>query len=115
MVNVNNNRNVHIRFEDKIFQKAPCSFGFSMNSLSVFTTNEKWQPEFIDRTEEANKFRPLHKHLNLVDFAFYWESNEKIIISDFKTDLEIENKLAEINSSMLKKNYILRPCNIFII
>ena len=102
---------MHIRFEDNIYQPVPYSFGFLLKSLSIATTNEDWKPQFIDRTEEANRFKPLKKYLNLQGFAFYWESKEEDIVSEISSEEKIYAKLSEISKKIPKRNYILKPCN----
>ena len=105
-------RNMHIHFEDSIFQANPYSFGFLLKSLSVKTTNAQWQTEFIDRTEEQTHGRPIYKNAKLEDFAFYWESNETVLITKMEEDKTIEETLQKVSSNIPKKNYILKPLNI---
>ncbi len=109
MIN-NINRDAHFRFEDEIFQPRPYAFGFTMRELSVVTKNEAWELEFIDRTEELNRFRPLHKHLLLLDFAFYWESEERNVLSRLKDEAAIQAQLIAVSQTIPKRNYILKPC-----
>ncbi len=104
-------RDVHIRFEDRIFRKSPYAFGFTLHDLTVITTNESWTAEYIDRTEEANRDRPLHKHLTMGDLAFYWDAEEASMVSTLPSEAEIEAGLRKAGESIQRRDYILKPCN----
>ena len=43
-------KSIHVRFEDTIKNKY--SWGITLDRLDVFTTNQKWEKEYIDRTDE---------------------------------------------------------------
>ena len=58
-------QNIHIRYEDSFNFRDPLSLGLTMEKLDIETTNEFWQSEFIDRTNKANKFKPLQKIISL--------------------------------------------------
>jgi len=102
---------VHIRFEDNVLIFTPFAFGLVLKTLTLRTTNEVWKPEFIDRTDVANRERPLHKHLEVFGFSFYWKPNEAIMVSVLENTKEIDIKLKESEKNIEKENYILRPCN----
>ena len=106
----NYERDIHIRFEDNIFNDSPSSFGVVMNKLTVVTTNELWAPQFIDRTEPANRNTPVYKHLKLEGFVVYWNPSGAIIASNLEDPKEIESKMAECLKEVIKENYILKPC-----
>lgn len=42
-----------------------------MEKLEIETTNENWQSDFFDRTNAANKNKPLQKKINLSNIGFY--------------------------------------------
>lgn len=102
---------MHIRFEDNSLSTSPYAFGFVLKTLTLRTTNEIWEAEFIDRTDEANRERPLHKHLKVFGFAFYWKPAKATMLSVLKSPREIEGKLNESEETAEKENYILKPCN----
>jgi len=47
-----------------------------MEKLEIETTNEKWEREFFDRTNPANKFKPLQKLINLCNLGFYCDPRD---------------------------------------
>ncbi len=64
-------KNIHIRYEDSMNFQEPLSLGLTMEKLEIETTNEQWEPEFIDRTHQENKKKPLLKMINLSNIGFY--------------------------------------------
>ena len=65
-------KNIHIRFECELDQKCSFNFGITMDSLTVFTTDERGNKTFIDRSKAENIRLPVNKKLILDDFSFYW-------------------------------------------
>ncbi len=55
--------------------------GITLTELSLFTCNEEWKEDYIDRTLKDNKEKPLLKLLKLKNFAFYFQSDEKSMVS----------------------------------
>jgi hypothetical protein len=47
-------KTIHVRFEDAIFFKEPLSMGITLERLFIQTTDENWNPVFIDRTQTKN-------------------------------------------------------------
>ena len=74
-------KNIHIRFEDSINYSSFYSMGFTLTELSMFTCNEEWKEDYIDRTNKDNKDMPLLKLLKLKNFAFYFQNDEKAMVS----------------------------------
>lgn len=64
-------KGIHVRYEDVMFGKEPLSMGITLEKFQAKTTNEKWEPEFIDRTQTANKYKPLQKHIELSNVGLY--------------------------------------------
>ena len=93
-----------------MFRQSPYSFGITLKDFIVTTTNENWLPEYIDRTEEANRARPLHKRLTLGDLAFYWEAEGASMVSAGGNVAEIEAELQKVGTNIPRRNYILKPC-----
>ena len=63
--------NIHIRYEDTNFFDRPLSMGITLERLSINTTNENWESQFIDRTLQRNKDLPLNKFFDLRNIGFY--------------------------------------------
>jgi hypothetical protein len=113
-------KNIHIRFEDTHLFREPISMGLTLQELSVDTTNESWQKEFIDRTVEANKQKPLNKLLSLRNFGFYCSPNDDLnnLVLQLESPEERYLKFANLfdegaeSSSIYKRHYILEPISI---
>jgi len=93
-----------------VFTKFPYSFGITLQNLTVVTTNEDWEPQYIDRTDKANCEKPLYKHLKLHGLAIYWISNETEMLSLTLDEGDIEKRLNGALEEMAKQSYILKPC-----
>jgi len=52
-------KNIHVRYEDSANFSQPLSLGLTMEKLDIETTNENWESEFIDRTINENKDKPM--------------------------------------------------------
>ena len=72
-----NIKNIHFRIEsnNNIFFNA----GFTLNALTICSTNDKWEKTIINRETETNKNLSRRKLLNLENFGFYWNSRKKNI------------------------------------
>ena len=65
-------KNIHIRYEDaELIPNKPFSFGFTLQELSINTTNQKWELAFVDRLVNENRDKPLFKRLKIEGFALY--------------------------------------------
>ena len=42
---------VHFRFENTLSKSDNFSVGITLNKFEIFTTNEKWEKKFLDRTK----------------------------------------------------------------
>ncbi|KAG8245012.1 hypothetical protein J6590_012379 [Homalodisca vitripennis] len=66
-------KNIHIRYEDRKSNKGkPFTFGLTLSSLLVISTNKDWKPE-IRSSSEINPM--VYKVLNIDNFCIYWNSN----------------------------------------
>ena len=92
-------KNIHIRFEDKEHNTA---FGLVLEEFSTFTTNDKWEKEFLDRTMEANKLKNLYKKASISNLIGYCESESPKFLQS--TDIADENRRKLLETSM--KNYL---------
>jgi hypothetical protein len=104
-------RDIHIKFEDSIFGRAPYSFGFTLDSLYISTTDEGGQKGYVDRTKKENKGKPLFKILEINKAAFYWISRSKELIEPIEDISAIEAIMKkQADSSLMKSSkYILQP------
>lgn len=48
------------------------AFGLTLDSLTIYTTDEAGTKIYVDRTNKKNEGKPMHKRLHLVDFSVYW-------------------------------------------
>ena len=104
-------KNIHIRFED--IEGKLCNYhssiGFQLKELSAVSTNDKWEPSFIEISGNLT-----HKLMKLEELAIYWntdnnrsllldsqQSNWDSFIQSVKTDMELNHD----------KEYILSPVN----
>jgi hypothetical protein len=88
-----------------------------MEKLDIETTNEFWQSEFIDRTNNANKFKPLQKIISLSNIGFYCNPKDTMgqLISQIENLEEQSKRFSELFtpeqdiSELYKNSYISRP------
>lgn len=100
-----------------MFFKQPLSMGLTLERFSAKTTNEAWEPEFTDRTQPANKHKPLQKHIELRNIGFYCKPRDGE--SQMISSIEDNDKRLELFSSLYGEGeqlcapydscYILRP------
>lgn len=104
-------KNIHIRFEDT--QGKLCNYkssiGFQLKELSAISTNNEWEPSFIDLSTNLT-----HKLMTLSELSIYWDTdNTKSLIMDSEQpdwDIFIQNIKREIELNQIKE-YILKPVN----
>jgi hypothetical protein len=72
---------LHLRLESNnpAFSNDHFSMGFTMQKLSLHTTDSEWSMKFIDRTEAP--LTKLFKMLQITDFGFYYRPNETTFVS----------------------------------
>ena len=110
-------KNIHVRYEDSMNFQEPLSLGLTMEKLDIETTNEKWEPEFIDRTHQENKKKPLLKMINLSNIGFYCspkdcESRQICRIEDSAKQFEKFEELFPLDchiSPMYEHAYVSKP------
>lgn len=69
--------NIHMRYE------GPYSFGVTLESLVVATTDENWNATFVDRTESKNPSLVMNKLLSLKNLALYWNTEPLVSSQDY--------------------------------
>lgn len=97
-------RNVHLRVEDNLYVESPYSFGITVKEISLLTTDNNWNPVFIDRTKKEFQDVPIHKLLNIKCFGIYLNSKEEALIN---ASLQTQNDLKNYPVQNLK--YIIKP------
>ena len=66
-------KSLHVRFENEAEKEVSrFSWGMTLDTLEIFTTDKNWKKNFIDRTDPANQAQPMNKLLNLSFFTVYW-------------------------------------------
>ena len=110
-------KNIHIRYEDSKNFREPLALGITLEMLDIETTNEFWKTQFIDRTNNANKFKPLQKIISLNNFGFYCNpkdlfSNQISQIKDIEQQILRFSELFTVDSDisdLYKNSYVSRP------
>lgn len=97
-------KNIHVRFEDP---DRNAILGFVLDEFSVFTTNENWEKEFLDRTMEANRLKNLCKKAtisNLISYCIIEKDKSKFLVNQAFTDDYRKNYLKVQMEGNLKQN-----------
>jgi hypothetical protein len=111
---------MHLRLESNNvkFSSEFFSMGFTLEQLSLQTTNEDWTPKFIDRTTPQSLVAPLYKLMSIVNFGFYYKPNEESFISEIKEDQQRLSKLQQLfkfglpQIKQYKDDYLLEPMSL---
>ncbi len=94
--------NIQVESTDK--QNTPFAFGLGISSLQVYTTDEKWEKRYLDRTDPVNKNLPMRKCATLAGFCLYFLLSSEIIPPE-----AIEKGTIGGGKIANKENYILKP------
>ena len=100
-------KNIHIRFECALGSKQSFNFGLTLDSLSIFTTDDKGVKVFLDRSKAENAKLPVNKKLMLNDFSFYWNDKEMAPFSEIKLKKDKDGKLIELAISPEEKAKVI--------
>jgi len=103
-------RNIHVRFENPL-SKRHYAWGITLDEILLYTTNEKWEREFIDRTIPQNLLLPIRKKLSLKNLGVYWTSDA----SDLYGDQPAETIREEMKRQILKDNKATQKKEAYII
>ena len=71
-------QNVHVRYEE---YSCGAAFGLTLQELTINTTNERWEKQFIDRSSKDTKDLPMHKVLDMHFLALYFEAGEQCLLT----------------------------------
>ena len=103
-------KNIHIRYEDVVSDPGhPFAAGLILHELSAISTDDKWQPTFIQSSSSTT-----HKLAKLGALAAYWDTDAELIgpgkaSGDAPSTQEILSKFGEIGLHPTKHQYILKP------
>uniref|UniRef100_A0A1B6F8B5 Vacuolar protein sorting-associated protein 13 n=1 Tax=Cuerna arida TaxID=1464854 RepID=A0A1B6F8B5_9HEMI len=91
-------KNIHIRYEDRKSNKGkPFTFGLTLSSLVVTTTDKKWNPELPTEITAM-----IYKILMIDNLSIYWNSNTQETFIGLPDDQLLEAFQDAIDG---KKNY----------
>lgn len=99
--------NIHIRYEDNYSVPGhEFSIGISLEELSAVSTNENWEPSFIQDTKSLT-----HKLATLSSFSLYWNTDSKSVRDLEGPELiKFMKKAAQSDPTVTNSfQYILRP------
>lgn len=112
--------NIHVRIEDS-FTFAPkiVSYGVTIDTFSVSTTNHEWEETFIARPTDGNQQTQIHKLAKLENLTIYWNMNSiELPTSNLDEWLAEMQALIYKNSRQMNSpcmDYILEPPNTLIV
>jgi vacuolar protein sorting-associated protein 13A/C len=70
-----NVKNIHIRYEDSISDPGhPFALGVTLEGFDAVSTDENWQPTFIQSTSDTS-----HKLASLKSLAVYWDTDATLL------------------------------------
>ncbi|KAF8254179.1 hypothetical protein K440DRAFT_652243 [Wilcoxina mikolae CBS 423.85] len=102
-------KNIHIRYEDAISTEGhPFSLGFTLEEFSAISTNERWEPDFIQGHVEIS-----HKLARLSGLAVYWNTDSEHFSSKSHDEIvQTFRKLAGKEQSATENHqFVLKPVN----
>ncbi|KAG0637605.1 hypothetical protein HOY80DRAFT_1138202 [Tuber brumale] len=101
-------KNIHIRYEDSLSTPGhPFSLGFTLEEFSAVSTNENWEPNFIQDNVSVT-----HKLAKLGSLAIYWNTDSEnfggrpdahaTMVKDFKGLIASESNIPSGHQFVLK-------------
>lgn len=104
--------NIHLRYEDsQTFPGEVFSFGATLESFIVTTTNSQWEETFVAR--EGEKEQVIYKKAKIENFVAYWNLNSSLL-----SNLTFDQWMKEMQSLIYRKNnpidslqFLLTPNN----
>ena len=69
---------LHVRLESNnpLFSRDLFSMGFTLRHLKLYTTNDKWESVFMDRTDKEAAQNPVYKVLDISSLGFYYKTDD---------------------------------------
>jgi len=104
-------KNIHIRYEDSISTPGhPFSLGFTLEEFSAVSTNERWEPDFIQGHVEIS-----HKLAKLGSLAIYWNTDSEHLSGKPHQEVveAFKGLIASGGSENIAKShqFVLKPVN----
>ncbi|RVD82950.1 uncharacterized protein DFL_007357 [Arthrobotrys flagrans] len=99
-------KNIHIRYEDSISTPGhPFALGFTLEEFSAVSTDENWQPIFIQGNVAVT-----HKLAKLSSLAVYWNTDTELlghnahenVLTEFPRLIATSSQPAELQQFILK-------------
>jgi vacuolar protein sorting-associated protein 13A/C len=105
-------KDVHIRYEDNYSKpEHPFSFGFTLNSIEINTTDENWVSTYLKENTNV-----INKLVSLNSLAVYCNSDDSLLFASNKNPLgnQVLIDLIARQDGKLKPDlkYILNPMSI---
>ena len=108
-------KNIHVRYEDSIAAPGhPFALGLTLKEFSAVSTDENWQPSFIQSSSGTT-----HKLATLGSLAFYWNTDTKLIgtgkgsmVGSEAQELDHDEMLEKFREAIEKgenHQYMLKP------
>jgi len=104
--------NIHIRIEDN-YLNPPISFGMTLEKLNVINCDENWKQVFIDRSKNENQNFDLFKLLEISNFGFFLNLNDKTNLGKLESHFLINKEMDKMFSRNYKQvvgyDYLIKP------
>ncbi|KAJ6262787.1 Vacuolar protein-sorting-associated protein [Drechslerella dactyloides] len=100
-------KNIHIRYEDSISAPGhPFALGFTLEEFSAVSTDENWQPIFIQ-----GNVATTHKLGKLSSLAIYWNTDTTLLGGGPHEDIltEFPRLIAKQNQPSENQQFVLKP------
>jgi vacuolar protein sorting-associated protein 13A/C len=105
-------RNAHVRIEDPShWSDRSFAFGASLRRFSATTCNAQGVGMFVDRTAAGAQGTDLHRSVQLVDLAVYWDPDAALLSTGNLQDARIDMHELEFEASDPAHDYVLAPCS----
>jgi hypothetical protein len=76
-----------------------------LDEIMMITTDEYWLKQFLDRTDEKNRKKPMNKLLRLKNIAIYWNAKEQGFLGDVEKFIVVDKMTKMIlKDDTLQKN-----------
>jgi vacuolar protein sorting-associated protein 13A/C len=102
-------KNIHIRYEDSISTPGhPFSLGFTLEEFSAISTNESWEPDFIQGHVEIS-----HKLAKLGSLAIYWNTDSEHYTGKSHQEVveAFKGLIATSENTAAGNQFVLKPVN----
>jgi vacuolar protein sorting-associated protein 13A/C len=102
-------KNIHIRYEDSISTLGhPFSLGFTLAEFSAISTNENWEPDFIQGHAQVS-----HKLAKLGSLAVYWNTDSDHLTGKSHTEVveAFKGLIATGENVPANHQFVLKPVN----